>query len=375
MTGHSSENVDNNNEYKAAQVAISSERLKINNRVRDRRVFLDKYSELIDVYFNYFKICIPQYEVFASECEYPIVIKRDWDDSIGVMKGGLEYHLGYKCAWRCRGEPKPTFLETIIGDFFNSFGSSNYERIRSNFEEHEVCNTKEEFVDYLKHEFRANEINERIRKLIRIGVIDKKNTSKKSILKSFAMAPLAKYIHPMDPIMSMAYLERCNIKAGKKVDKEKLKTGFQDEADLFRSVISVEGLRIAEYLEPDIYKREKVELPMLDEHFKKIKSGLLIPELNSLIGKARTDKMVQRDCFSELFRFKRYERVNYSTVATEMIFFEESDLELRKAEVKKYRLDMRLVESDIKDYISGVKFSSLSHLLKKCRSFHWGNDW
>lgn len=372
MTGHSSENVDNNNEYKAAQVALSSERLKINNRVRDRRVFLDKYSELINAYFN--KFYIHEHEVFASECEYPLVVKRVHGDEISVMKGDWRYHLGYT-----RGrepEPKSTFLETIIGDFFNSFCSSKYEKIRYNFEEHVVCNTKEEFVDYLKHELRANEINERIRKLIKIGAIDKNtSTSKKSILKSFAMAPLAKYIHPMDPIMSMAYLERCNIKAGKKVDKEKLKTGFQDEADLFRSVVSVEGLRIAEYLNPDIFKREKVELPMLDEHFEKIKSGLLIPELNSLIGKARTDKMVQKDCFFDFVRFKLYEMVNYSTVAREMIFFEESDLELRKAEVKKYRLDMRLVDSDVKDYISGVKFSSLSHLLKECHSFYWGSDW
>ena len=121
---------------------------------------------------------------------------------------------------------------------------------------------------------------------------------------------------------------------------------------------------------------------MLDVHFDKIESSLLIPELNSLIGKARTDKMIEREYFLNilyLFKAHKYDdnvnKAHYSTVAKEMIFFEESDLVSRKTEVKKYTIDNRVVGNRAEKYISGEQFSSLSQLVRQSRSFYWGSDW
>ena len=370
MAGQYSEDVGKKNEYNAAQVAISDEIIRVDNLLRDRRVILDnKYPGVVDAYFNSFKIELDfNGHVSASVLEYPVIVRSD-DKCISIRtkNGGWR---GFGC--RC-DELKPTFLNSIIGDFFSGRLSSKCDKIKYDFGiegVEKVYNTREEFFEYYKCRMIELKINNRTDSLIRCGAI-RKNTSKQSILNALSLAPLAKYINPSDPIVSMAYLRRCNIKAGKKIDKEKLKTDFQDKVDTFRSIIDVEGLRISEYL-----GEKQIGLPMLDEHFEKIKSGLLIPELNSLIGKARTDKMVEKVCFFNFFRrhWDKTDNVNYSTFAKEMIFFEESDLVSRKTEVKKYTINKIRVESELEKYISGERFSSLSKLARESRGFCWW-DW
>ena len=212
MAGQYSENVGKNNEYNAAQVVLSDERLRIENLKRDRRVILDnKYPGVVDAYFNSFNE-----HVSTSGLEYPVVISTESNGiKITMADGKFPIYIWYTYKDESR---KSTFLESIIGDFFNERLSSKCEKIKRNFKEkrrEQVCNTREEFVEHYKNWIIAGKINKRTSILITRGAI-KKNTSKQCILNALSMAPLAKYIHPSDPIMAMAYLERCNIKAGKK---------------------------------------------------------------------------------------------------------------------------------------------------------------
>lgn len=373
MAGQSSEDVGKNNEYIAAQVVVSDERTRLENLAVEKRVSLTKYlyqyPGVVDTYFNLFKADILHLEEEASVLEYPVVIINRYG-SICFRKGDME--VNFPCRYENPDDSrKPSFLETIIGDFFDSRFSPKCEKIMRDFDisDEKVCHTREEFVEYFKYRMVELKINKRN---MWLGV--KKKTSKQSILATLSLSPLAKYIHPSDPIMAMAYLRRCNTTSRQRKDKDQMKAYFNDQADIFRSIIDIEGLRISGYLESNRIVG-KVELPMLDAHFDKIESGLLIPELNSLIGKGRTAKMVEKGCFSQFFLHRQYFRAAYSTVAKEMIFFEDSTIETRKAEVEKYPIDKRLVEDELEKYISGDTFISMSNLVRTGRSFHWGMDW
>lgn len=241
-------------------------------------------------------------------------------------------------------------------------------------------------------------------------------TSTRAMVAHGELASMASFVHPADPVMALGYMMRKfeDSKPGaikKSPDKfrqdlslfkigntkESLKEGFSKNADLLKSVVKVEGVRIASFLYDDKHRSSEVEVgvhppepeyssafSLLDKSFAVIDSDkLLRSELSEIMGgSGASDKLLSEKCFERMLKqfspgALNKEKVRVPKIAKEMVAFRKSTLEQRKKKMsmrcgKSPSRQQKITEcwatgGHAKRYISGETFCEVNVL----KNYFW----
>ena len=209
----------------------------------------------------------------------------------------------------------------------------------------------------------------------------KSKTKVDHVKRAFSLKEYAKQILPSDPIQALCYLmKRTDIgKRGKKVDVEKLKVDFFDNADLFASVCSSVGSIIAAYAgvtndeqngftmgHDDSRYLIGDKIPLLKSHEEMLKETPLVLLKSALtdngIAMEKMDDFLGRGYFEQsLHEFTVHsdleKSAKYEIIAKEMVHFSKtvSDVASRR-EYFDSHYGSRYNGNKSSEYISGEEF-------------------
>jgi len=200
----------------------------------------------------------------------------------------------------------------------------------------------------------------------------KKRSLVSSVVKRAKLAPIAEFIHPVDPVMALGFLENCEFVE----DKYTMKSKFQENCDLLDKVCRVEGVRIASFLFP-----EKVASPFkfLDDAFEIVDNlNTIESELGELIGSEHVEEFIGRSYFkhiSKSFQKFKYEggKRALQNIAKEMVYFaktcEQNDIKSRRLRIRslihkcpvidKYSKKYWSIRHYLVEYLQGKEFHCL----------------
>ena len=280
-------------------------------------------------------------EVFVSKRKISLLSK-----GIVVEDISDSQKCGHSWGVNENGNDKPMSLrEAVLGNYL--FSRDDYHFCSRNDIPRE---------DYLRFEHEDN--------------IFKKRSLLNAVVKRAKLAPVAEFIHPVDPVMALGFLEDCEIVG----DKYTMKSKFKENCDLLDKVCRVEGVRIASFLFP---KKIASPFKLLDDAFEIVDNVSTIEsELGELIGSEHVEEFIGRSYFkliSKLFKRFKYEggKKALQNLAKDMVYFaktcEQNDRKSRRLRIRnfirpridKYSEKYYSIRHCLVEYLEGKEFHCL----------------